>query len=116
MTGDGARRIVAACERAGKALGVGHERRWEPAFEELQRLVDAGVLGNISLFEANVSHDNFRKLLTQGDAGGRRRVVYEFTDTVTQSFEAWADAVEGRAPYRLPIRSWSTTFVSSRRS
>jgi predicted dehydrogenase len=116
MTGDGAKRIVAACEKAGKVLGVGHERRWEPAFEELQRLVGAGALGAISLFEANVSHDNFRKLLTQGDAGGRRRVVYEFTDTVTQSFEAWADAVEGRAPYRLPIRSWSTTFVSSRRS
>ena len=172
----------------------------------MQRLVDAGALGKISLFEANVSHDNFRKLasdnwrlsaknapagmftavgihmtdlfvhfvgpasevrattasmifappaedfvstnivfksgaranftslsitpfygrltvfgdkgwveiisegnvdkglptiLTQGDAGGRRRVVYEFTDTVTQNFEAWADAVEGRAPYRF---------------
>ena len=41
---------------------MGHERRWEPAFEELQRLVNAGALGKISLFEANVSHDNFRKL------------------------------------------------------
>ena len=40
-------------------------------------------------------------ILTQGDADGRRRVVYEFTDTVTQNFEAWADAVEGRAPYRF---------------
>jgi predicted dehydrogenase len=206
MTGEGAKRVVAACEKAGKVLGVGHERRWEPAFEELQRLVDAGALGKISLFEANVSHDNFRKLasdnwrlsakdapagmmtavgihltdlfvhfvgpakevrattasmiftppaedfvstsivfesgaranltslsitpfygrftvfgdkawveiisegnvdkglptiLTHGDAGGRRRVVYEFTDTVTQNFEAWADAVEKRAPYRF---------------
>jgi predicted dehydrogenase len=206
MTGEGAKRIVAACEKAGKVLGVGHERRWEPALEELQRLVGAGALGAISLFEANVSHDNFRKLasdnwrlsaknapagmftavgihltdlfvhfagparevrattasmifappaedfvsanivfksgaranftslsitpfygrltvfgdkgwveiisegnvdkglptiLTQGDANGRRRVVYEFTDTVTQNFEAWADAVEGRAPYRF---------------
>ena len=206
MTGDGAKRVVDACRKAGKVLGVGHERRWEPAFEELQRLVDSGALGRILLFETNVSHDNFRKLasdnwrlsakdapagmmtavgihltdlfvhfvgparevrattasmiftppaedfvsaaivfesgaramftslsitpfygrfaifgdkawveiisegnvdkglptiLIHGDAGGRRRVVYEFTDTVTQNFEAWADAVEGRAPYRF---------------
>jgi predicted dehydrogenase len=206
MTGDGARRVVDACEKAGKVLGVGHERRWEPAFEELQRLIDADTLGKILLFETNVSHDNFRRLtvdnwrlstnnapagmmtavgihltdlfvhfvgpatevrastasmiftppaedfvsasivfksgaratftslsitpfhgrfavfgdkgwveiisegnvdkglptiLTHCDASGRRRVVYEFTDTVTQNFEAWADAVEGRAPYRF---------------
>ncbi len=221
MTGDGAKRVVAACEKAGKVLGVGHERRWEPAFEELQRLVDAGALGKISLFEANVSHDNFRKLasdnwrlgakdapagmttavgihltdlfghfvgparevrattasmifkppaedfvsasilfksgaranftslsitpfygrftvfgdkawveivsegnvdkglptiLTHGDAGGRRRVVYEFTDTVTQNFEAWADAVEKRAPYRFTHQELVDTFASLRRS
>ena len=62
MTGDGAKRVVNACRKAGKVLGVGHERRWEPAFEELQRLVDSGALGRILLFETNVSHDNFRKL------------------------------------------------------
>ncbi len=62
MTGDGARRIVDACRKAGKVLGIGHERRFEPAFEELQRLIDAGALGKLLLFEANVSHDQFRKL------------------------------------------------------
>lgn len=208
MTGEGARRVVDAAQRAGKVLGVGHERRWEPAFEELQRLIETGSLGKILLFEANVSHDQFRKLAADnwrlsatsapaammtavgihltdlmihfvgpasevrarsasmiftppaqdfvtasivfksgaranytslsvtpfhgrftayGDAGWveivseanvdrgkptylthstgaereRRRVVYESTDTVTQNFEAWADAVEGRAPYRF---------------
>jgi predicted dehydrogenase len=209
MTGEGAKRVVDACKKVGKVLGVGHERRWEPAFEELQRLVDGGALGRILLFETNVSHDNFRRLasdnwrlspkdapagmmtavgihltdlfvhfvgpakevrattasmiftppaedfvsasivfksgaratftslsitpfygrfavfgdkawveiisegnvdkglptiLTHCDAGGRRRVVYEFTDTVTQNFDAWADAVEGRAPYRFTDR------------
>ncbi|HET7714791.1 MAG TPA: Gfo/Idh/MocA family oxidoreductase, partial [Bauldia sp.] len=62
MTGDGARRVVEACRAAGKVLGVGHERRWEPAFEELQRLVDEGALGKLLLFETNFSHDQFRKL------------------------------------------------------
>ena len=190
-------------------LGVGHERRWEPAFEELQRLIDRGALGRILLFETNVSHDQFRKLaadnwrlnpssapagmmtavgihltdlmthfvgpaaevrarstsmiftppaadfvtasivfksgaratftslsitpfygrftcygdagwveivseanvdrgkptiLTHADGNERRRVVYEATDTVTQNFEAWADAVEGKAPYRFTDR------------
>lgn len=206
MTAAGAEKVVEACRRAGKVLGVGHERRYEPAFEELQRLVDDGALGKILLFEANVSHDNFRRLgadnwrlsvssapagmmtavgihmtdlfirlagpadevrattasmiftppaedfmsasigfksgaranLTSlsitpfygrftffGDAGwveiiseanvdqgkethltrvnskGRHHTSYNATDTVTENFEAWADAVEGKAPYRF---------------
>ena len=206
MTGEGAKRVVTAGRRAGKVLGVGHERRFEPAFEEVQRLVSEGALGKLLLLDANVSHDNFRKLAKDnwrlspesapagmmtavgihmtdlfiklagpakevrartaslifqppaedfvranilfksdavaaftalsitpfyarftiyGDAGwvevmseanvdqgrpttlthvdhkGRRSVVYEATDTVTQNFEAWADAVEGKAPYRF---------------
>lgn len=206
MTGEGARRVVEACRRAGKVLGVGHERRWEPAFEELQRLIDLGALGKLLLFDANVSHDQFRKLaadnwrlspdgapagmmtavgihltdlmvhfagpaaevraqtasmlfappaedlvtanirfvsgargiltslsitpfygrftcygdegwveivseanvdrgkptiLTRVDASGRRQQAFEATDTVTQNFEAWADAVAGRAAYRF---------------
>ncbi len=206
MTAEGAKRVVTACRRAGKVLGVGHERRFEPAFEEVQRLVSEGALGKILLLDANVSHDNFRKLAKDnwrlspesapagmmtavgihmtdlfiklagpakevrarsaslifqppaedfvradilfksdaigaftalsiapfyarftiyGDAGwveviseanvdqgkpttlthvyqkGRHSVVYEATDTVTQNFEAWADAVEGKAPYRF---------------
>jgi predicted dehydrogenase len=207
MTAEGARRVVEACRKAGKVLGVGHERRWEPAFEELQRLVDAGALGRLLLFETNFSHDQFRKLaadnwrlspdsapagmmtavgihltdlmihfagpaeavrtrtasmifkppaedfvtasiefksgargtftslsitpfygrftcygdkgwveimseanvdrgkpthLTHVDANGNRRhEVYQWTDTVTQNFEAWADAIEGKKPYRF---------------
>jgi predicted dehydrogenase len=206
MTGDGAKRVVTACRRASKVLGVGHERRFEPAFEEVQRLVSEGALGKILLMDANVSHDNFRKLAPDnwrlsaesapagmmtavgihmtdlfiklagpakevrarsaslifraptedfvtadivfksgaigaftalsvtpfyarftiyGDAGwveviseanvdqgkpttlthserkGRRTVVCDATDTVTQNFEAWADAVDGKASYRF---------------
>ena len=206
MTGAGAKRVVEAARKAGKVLGVGHERRWEPAFEELRKIVDAGTLGKLLFFETNASHDNFRRLakdnwrlstssapagmmtavgihhtdlfiniagpaaevraqstsmifeppavdfvavsirfksgmratlsslsitpfhsrftlygdkgwveivsianvdqgkptiLTHGDHSGRRSVSYEPTDTVTQNFEAWADAVEGRAKYRF---------------
>ena len=226
MTGAGAKRVVEASRKAGKVLGVGHERRWEPAFEELRKLVDAGTLGKLLFFDCHVSHDNFRKLakdnwrlspasapaammtavgihhtdlfinivgppaevrarsasmifeppaqdfvsfdivfksgvratfsalsitpfygrfalfgdkgwveivslanvdqgkptiLTHGDAGGRRVVSYEDTDTVTKNFESWADAVEGRGKYRFThdelienIRLFEAIVASSR--
>ena len=43
-------------------------------------------------------------ILTHGDHNGRRTVSYESTDTVTENFEAWADAVEGRAKVPLHRR------------
>jgi predicted dehydrogenase len=206
MTGAGAKRIVDACTAAGRVLGIGHERRYEPAFEELQKMVADGTLGKLLLLEANVSHDQFRKLapsnwrlssthapagmmtalgihmtdlfthlagpaaearaqaatmifqppaedfvsasiafrsgtrasftslsvtpfygrvtaygdagwveivseanvdrgkptvLTHSNGSERRQTIFEATDTVTQNFEAWADAVEGRKPYRF---------------
>jgi predicted dehydrogenase len=206
MTGAGAARVIAACAKAGKVLGIGHERRFEPAFEELARSVGAGALGRLLYLDANYSHDMFRKadpsnwrlsrthapagMMTSvgihltdlfiffagppaevraqtatfvirppyedfvgasivfksgarasinllaatpfygrfsiyGDAGwaevaseanvdqgkpttltwsirGQRRTqVYQASDSVTANFEAWADAVEGRKPYRF---------------
>ncbi len=48
-------------------------------------------------------------------------MIYEATDTVTQNFEAWADAVEGEAPYRFTseelvdnIRLFEAIVTSSR--
>ncbi|WP_161564016.1 Gfo/Idh/MocA family protein [Cupriavidus lacunae] len=62
MTAAGAQRMVNAAARSGKVLGVGHERRFEPAIAELMRMVRAGALGRLLHLEANVSHDLFRKL------------------------------------------------------
>ena len=50
--------------------------------------------------EANVDQGK-PTTLTHVDHKGRRSVVYEATDTVTQNFEAWADAVEGKS--LLPV-------------
>ena len=60
LTRDSAERIVAACEKAGVVLGVGHERRFEPAMRELKRMVDAGEFGSILHVEAAFSHDKLR--------------------------------------------------------
>lgn len=62
LTADSAKRMVKACTDAGLVLGLGHERRYEPAMEELARMVGAGELGTIILAEANYSHDKFAAL------------------------------------------------------
>jgi predicted dehydrogenase len=50
-------RSVEACQAAGVMLGIGHERRFEPASNEIRRMVREGVLGTIMHVEANFSHD-----------------------------------------------------------
>lgn len=62
LTSASAERILAACAKAGGVLGIGHERRYEPALEELRRLYEAGTLGRILHLDANVSHNNFRNM------------------------------------------------------
>lgn len=48
---------VAACRAAGTVLGVGHERRYEPAMRRLRGLIRDGALGTLLHGEANFSHD-----------------------------------------------------------
>ena len=62
LTAASAERILAASAKAGGVLGIGHERRYEPAMEEMRRLFDSGTLGRVLNMEANVSHNNFRKM------------------------------------------------------
>ncbi len=52
-----ARRSVAAVQQAGVQLGIGHERRFEPAMIALKAAIDAGALGTIMHAEAAFSHD-----------------------------------------------------------
>ena len=62
LTTASAERILAACAKAGGMLGIGHERRYEPAMEEMRRLFESGALGRVLHMDANVSHNNFRKM------------------------------------------------------
>ncbi|MGI9437092.1 MAG: Gfo/Idh/MocA family protein [Geminicoccaceae bacterium] len=57
LTAASARRSVAACKDAGVQLGIGHERRFEPAMQALKRAVELGELGTIMHAEAAFSHD-----------------------------------------------------------
>ena len=62
LTAAGAERILAACDRAGIVLGIGHERRYEPGMEHLARAVKAGELGQILHLESNMSHNLFARM------------------------------------------------------
>lgn len=62
LTAAGAERILAACDKAGVTLGIGHERRFEPAMELLAAKVKSGELGEILHLEANMSHNLFANL------------------------------------------------------
>ena len=57
LTAASARRSVAACKTAGVQLGIGHERRFEPAMQALKADIDSGALGTIMHAEAAFSHD-----------------------------------------------------------
>jgi predicted dehydrogenase len=61
-SGDDAQRAVEAITAAGLQLGIGHERRFEPAVVELRHAIRDGQLGTPLVFEGNFSQDKFLDL------------------------------------------------------
>ncbi len=57
LTAASARRSAAAVQEAGVQLGIGHERRFEPAMVALKDALDKAELGTIMHAEAAFSHD-----------------------------------------------------------
>ena len=57
-----ARAAIAAVEAAGVQLGIGHERRFEPAVLRLREMCRSGDLGVPLVFEGNFSQDKFLTL------------------------------------------------------
>jgi predicted dehydrogenase len=53
---------IAAIRAAGVVLGIGHERRFEPAVIEMRRRFAAGEFGAALMLEGNFSQDLFLKL------------------------------------------------------
>jgi predicted dehydrogenase len=110
MTGAGAARILDACEAAGKILGIGHERRFEPGFEQLGRMISSGALGKILSLEANVSHDvlvplgadNWRHGKAHAPAGLMTGVGVHLTDL----FIAFAGPI-------VELNAWTASLASA---
>jgi predicted dehydrogenase len=62
MNADAAAEALEAVTTAGVRLGIGHERRFEPAIQELQQRCHDGELGVPLVLEGNFSQDKFLAL------------------------------------------------------
>jgi predicted dehydrogenase len=71
LTVDSARRMIEACDRAGIVMGIGHERRFEPAWEEMKRMADSGEFGTILHMEAHWSHDRWLNMAIDNWRGSK---------------------------------------------
>jgi len=109
LTADGAQRIVDACEQAGIVLGIGHERRFEPAMEYLLHAITSGQLGQILHLEANWSHNlfasmdasNWRVNPKDAPAGAMTALGIHVTD-LFMSFVGRPKAVQAKTAKVLP--------------
>ena len=61
LNSNSARAMIKTCEENGICLGIGHERRFEPALEAVKTNLDSGNLGTLIHIECNWSHNNFTK-------------------------------------------------------
>ena len=94
LTKESAERAIEACNAANIVLGVGHERRFEPAMVEIRRMVEAGELGKIMHVEANFSHDklanlpanNWRVSSSESPAAGMTATGIHLTDAYLHIF------------------------------
>ncbi|MCP5087231.1 MAG: Gfo/Idh/MocA family oxidoreductase [Rhodobacteraceae bacterium] len=94
LTAASARRSVAACRRANVQLGVGHERRFEPAMVSLCAAIESGELGTIMHAETTFSHDrladiprgDWRTSGTGSPAAGMTATGVHLTDLLISFF------------------------------
>ncbi len=94
LTGDSAKRSVAACEKAGVVLGIGHERRYEPAMIKVREMIEDGSLGTVMHAEAAFSHDkliavppgDWRTLKATAPAAGMTGMGIHLTDMYIAMF------------------------------
>lgn len=109
LTAASAERMLAACDKAGIVLGIGHERRFEPAMEEVAAMIQAGRLGTLLHLEANVSHDlfahvdatNWRVGAKDAPAAGMTALGVHLTDLFI-SYAGRPTAVRARTAHVLP--------------
>ncbi len=66
LNADAAKRMLSACGEKNIVVGIGHERRFEPALEAMKAHLDAGDFGTLIHIECNWSHNNFTKAVASG--------------------------------------------------
>ncbi|MGI9366337.1 MAG: Gfo/Idh/MocA family protein [Rhizobiaceae bacterium] len=113
LTAASARRSVEACKKANVQLGIGHERRFEPAMKQLKIDTEANSLGTIMHAEAAFSHDklahvpkgDWRTLKKVAPAAGMTAMGIHLTDLLI-SFFGRVETVQAMTADR--ILGWET--------
>lgn len=85
---------VTVCREHGVHLGIGHERRFELAMQEIERMVRAGELGTIMHAESSFSHDklihvpptDWRRSATESPAAGMTAMGIHLSDAYVNLF------------------------------
>ena len=94
LTRAGAIRSVGLVAAQGLVLGIGHERRWEPAVAQMMEEARSGALGKLLQLEGNSSHDkfvtlsgdNWRLSAVEAPAGGMTATAIHIFDIATSLF------------------------------
>ena len=118
LTRADAERVVAACKAAGVVLGIGHERRYEPAIVEVRRLLREGALGTVMHVEANFSHDklanvpagDWRTSPKDAPAAGMTAMGIHLDRPVRGAVRARAARCSPPPPRAWPIPTTATWF------
>lgn len=110
LTGAEAEASVKVCADHGVGLGIGHERRFELAMIEIERMVRAEELGTIMHAESNFSHDklinvpttDWRRSATESPAAGMTAMGIHLSDAYVNLFGPVAEVQAMTAKRILP--------------
>jgi predicted dehydrogenase len=117
LTSADAQAAIAACRRAGVALGVGQNRRMWPSIIAIKELVASGRLGTVMFAEGNYSHDiladtpldNWRSAPQETKAGGMTGMGIHLLDAFSFLVGPMARASALSTRRALPFPSGDTT-------
>ncbi|MCC6535638.1 MAG: Gfo/Idh/MocA family oxidoreductase [Burkholderiales bacterium] len=115
-----ARRSIDACRQARVPLGLGHDKRFYPAMQELKRIVDSGSLGDILHIEGHFSNETTRKFYAgwrespqESPGGGMTatgiHIMDAFVNLVGPARRVYAQLVE-RPPEPDPVDTLSVVI------
>ena len=112
-----ARAALAACRKAGVALGVGHNRRLWPSIVKLKEVVSAAEFGTVMFAEGNYSHDilantpldNWRSAPQETKAGGMTGMGIHLIDAFSFLIGPMARVSALSRKRALPFPSGDTT-------
>lgn len=117
LTLEDAQAALAACRKAGVALGVGHNRRFWPSIMKLKEIVGAADFGTVMFAEGNYSHDiladtpldNWRSAPQETKAGGMTGMGIHLLDTFSFLVGEMARVSALSTKRTLPFESGDTT-------